>query len=80
MTNTYPSPPAGPVVVRQRQHVSPAQMARWLGVSRQTIVQRIQRGELPAVKTSGGHWRIPSHVVQGPGAEELLTIREPIRN
>lgn len=41
-----------------RAFVSSGQAAEYAGVSRQTIINYIERGELDCIKTSGGHTRV----------------------
>lgn len=48
-----------------RKHYTPAQIGKLIGCSRQTVIARIESGELEASRTPGGHWRIPSSVVEG---------------
>lgn len=57
-----------------RQHYTPRELARMLGCSRQRVVAMIERGELEAVKTPGGHYRIPASVVEGADREIRLEL------
>ncbi|MDQ2809785.1 MAG: AAA family ATPase [Chloroflexota bacterium] len=44
---------------RMSQLLSPAEVAGRLGVTEQTVTRHIRRGELRAIKTPGGQYRIP---------------------
>jgi excisionase family DNA binding protein len=49
------------VVLKLRKRwFTPAEVAERVGVSRQTVVKWIERGELDAELTPGGHHRIPA--------------------
>lgn len=48
-----------------RTYYTPRELARMIGCSRQRVVAMIERGELEAERTPGGHHRIPASVVQG---------------
>lgn len=54
-----------PYVRITRKFYTPRELGRLIGCSRQTVIARIERGELKAEKTAGGHWRIPASVVRG---------------
>lgn len=60
-----------------RAFVSSGQAAEYAGVSRQTIINYIARGELDCVKTSGGHTRVKTTslltLVDGIDPEEQQT-------
>ena len=43
-----------------KRYYKPAEVAERVGVSRQTVVKWIERGELDAELTPGGHHRIPA--------------------
>lgn len=63
----------------KKKYYTPAEVARRVGVSRQTIVKWIERGELEAELTPGGHHRIPASVFQREGrgdAVELIPVDE----
>lgn len=50
-----------PVFLKLRKRwYTPAEVAERVGVSRQTVVKWIERGELDAELTQGGHHRIPA--------------------
>jgi excisionase family DNA binding protein len=52
---------AEPVFLKLRKRwYTPAEVAERVGVSRQTVVKWIERGELDAELTPGGHHRIPA--------------------
>ena len=44
----------------RKRWYTPAEVAERVGVSRQTVVKWIERGELDAQLTPGGHHRIPA--------------------
>ena len=44
----------------RKRYYTPAEVAERVGVSRQTVVKWIERGELDAELTPGGHHRIPA--------------------
>ena len=44
----------------RKRWYTPAEVAHRVGVSRQTVVKWIERGELDAELTPGGHHRIPA--------------------
>jgi excisionase family DNA binding protein len=44
----------------RKRWYTPAEVAERVGVSRQTVVKWIERGELDAELTQGGHHRIPA--------------------
>jgi excisionase family DNA binding protein len=44
----------------RKRWYTPAEVAERVGVSRQTVVKWIERGELDAEVTPGGHHRIPA--------------------
>lgn len=55
----------GTVFLKLRKRwYTPAEVAERVGVSRQTVVKWIERGELDAELTPGGHHRIPASVFQ----------------
>ena len=63
----------------KKKYYTPAEVARRVGVSRQTIVKWIERGELEAELTPGGHHRIPASVFQREGrgdAVQLIPVSE----
>src|SRR3954454_8380603 len=48
------------VLKLHKRWYTPAEVAERVGVSRQTVVKWIERGELDAELTPGGHHRIPA--------------------
>ena len=48
------------VLKLRKRWYTPAEVAERVGVSRQTVVKWIERGELDAELTPGGHHRIPA--------------------
>ncbi|MCW2955767.1 MAG: Helix-turn-helix domain [Thermoleophilia bacterium] len=63
----------------KKKYYTPAEVARRVGVSRQTIVKWIERGELEAELTPGGHHRIPASVFHREGrgdAVQLIPVDE----
>lgn len=58
----------------RKKFYTPAEVARRVGVSRQTIVKWIERGELEAELTPGGHHRIPSSVFHREGRGEAVQL------
>jgi excisionase family DNA binding protein len=58
----------------KKKYYTPAEVARRVGVSRQTIVKWIERGELDAELTPGGHHRIPASVFHREGRGEPVQL------
>ena len=48
----------------RKRYYTPSEVAERVGVSRQTVIKWIERGELEAELTPGGHHRIPATVFQ----------------
>lgn len=48
----------------RKRFFTPSEVAERVGVSRQTVIKWIERGELEAELTPGGHHRIPASVFQ----------------
>ncbi len=48
----------------RKRYYTPSEIAERVGVSRQTVIKWIERGELEAELTPGGHHRIPATVFQ----------------
>lgn len=48
----------------RKRYYTPSEVAERVGVSRQTVIKWIERGELEAELTPGGHHRIPASVFQ----------------
>lgn len=60
----------------RKRYYTPAEVAERVGVSRQTVVKWIERGELDAELTPGGHHRIPaSAFTSRRGAGERADVR-----
>jgi len=55
----------GPHILLKREHYTPTELGKLIGVSRQTIVKWITAGRLQGTRTQGGHWRVPASVVRG---------------
>jgi excisionase family DNA binding protein len=55
-------------------YLKPAEVAALLGVNAKTVKRWIRAGKLDAIKTPGGHWRIPTESV------ERLKTRAILRN
>lgn len=58
----------------KKKYYTPAEVAKRVGVSRQTIVKWIERGELEAELTPGGHHRIPASVFHREGRGESIQM------
>ena len=58
----------------KKKYYTPAEVAKRVGVSRQTIVKWIERGELEAEMTPGGHHRIPASVFHREGRGESIQM------
>ncbi len=58
----------------KKKYYTPAEVAKRVGVSRQTIVKWIERGELEAETTPGGHHRIPASVFQTRGRGDAIQL------
>lgn len=58
----------------RKKYYTPAEVAKRVGVSRQTIVKWIERGELEAELTPGGHHRIPASVFHREGRGEPVQL------
>lgn len=58
----------------KKKYYTPAEVAKRVGVSRQTIVKWIERGELEAELTPGGHHRIPASVFHREGRGESFQM------
>jgi excisionase family DNA binding protein len=58
----------------KKKYYTPAEVARRVGVSRQTIVKWTERGELEAELTPGGHHRIPASVFHREGRGEAVQL------
>ena len=58
----------------KKKYYTPAEVAKRVGVSRQTVVKWIERGELEAELTQGGHHRIPASVFHREGRGESVQL------
>ncbi len=58
----------------RKKFYTPAEVAKKVGVSRQTVVKWIERGELDAETTPGGHHRIPASVFHREGRGESVQL------
>jgi excisionase family DNA binding protein len=64
------------VYLRLRKlYYTPSEVAERVGVSRQTVIKWIERGELEAELTPGGHHRIPASVFQSGRRSERADIK-----
>jgi excisionase family DNA binding protein len=59
----------------RKRYYSPSEVAERVGVSRQTVIKWIERGELDAELTPGGHHRIPASVFQAGRRSERADIK-----
>jgi excisionase family DNA binding protein len=59
----------------RKRYYTPSEVADRVGVSRQTVIKWIERGELEAELTPGGHHRIPASVFQAGRRSERADIR-----
>ena len=59
----------------RKRYYTPAEVAQRVGVSRQTVVKWIERGELDAELTPGGHHRIPASAFTSRRAAERSKVR-----
>jgi excisionase family DNA binding protein len=59
----------------RKRHYTPSEVAERVGVSRQTVIKWIERGELEAELTPGGHHRIPASAFQTGRRSERADIR-----
>jgi excisionase family DNA binding protein len=58
----------------KKKYYTPAEVAKRVGVSRQTVVKWIERGELEAETTPGGHHRIPASVFHREGRGDVVQM------
>lgn len=68
------SPHCEPIV---KQHLTPKQVARAIGVSESSLKRWCDRGLLPVEKTAGGHRRLPIGGVLGFLRDQGHTVIEP---
>jgi len=59
----------------RKRYYTPSEVAERVGVSRQTVIKWIERGELEAELTPGGHHRIPASVFQNGRRSERADIK-----
>jgi excisionase family DNA binding protein len=59
----------------RKRYYTPSEVADRIGVSRQTVIKWIERGELEAELTPGGHHRIPASVFQSGRRSERADIK-----
>jgi excisionase family DNA binding protein len=59
----------------RKRYYTPSEIADRVGVSRQTVIKWIERGELDADVTPGGHHRIPASVFQSGRRSDRADIR-----
>ena len=59
----------------RKRYYTPSEVADRVGVSRQTVIKWIERGELEAELTPGGHHRIPASVFQSGRRSERADIK-----
>jgi excisionase family DNA binding protein len=59
----------------RKRYYTPSEVAERVGVSRQTVIKWIERGELEAELTPGGHHRIPASVFQSGRKSERADIK-----
>jgi excisionase family DNA binding protein len=59
----------------RKRYYTPSEVAERVGVSRQTVIKWIERGELDAELTPGGHHRIPASVFQSGRRSERADIK-----
>jgi excisionase family DNA binding protein len=59
----------------RKRYYTPSEVAERVGVSRQTVIKWIERGELEAELTPGGHHRIPAAAFQSGRRSERADIR-----
>src|SRR5919109_4282985 len=59
----------------RKRYYTPSEVADRVGVSRQTVIKWIERGELEAELTPGGHHRIPASVFQSGRRSERADVK-----
>jgi excisionase family DNA binding protein len=59
----------------RKRYYTPSEVAERVGVSRQTVIKWIERGELDAELTPGGHHRIPASVFQSGRRSERVDVK-----
>ncbi len=59
----------------RKRFFTPSEVAERVGVSRQTVIKWIERGELEAELTPGGHHRIPASVFQSGRRSDRADVK-----
>jgi excisionase family DNA binding protein len=59
----------------RKRFYTPSEVADRVGVSRQTVIKWIERGELEAELTPGGHHRIPASAFQSGRRSERADVK-----
>lgn len=59
----------------KKRYFTPSEVADRVGVSRQTVIKWIERGELESESTPGGHHRIPASVFQSGRRSDRADIK-----
>jgi excisionase family DNA binding protein len=59
----------------RKRYYTPSEVAERVGVSRQTVIKWIERGELEAELTPGGHHRIPASAFQSGRRSERADVK-----
>ena len=59
----------------KKPYFTPSEVAERVGVSRQTVIKWIERGELESESTPGGHHRIPASVFQSGKRSDRADIK-----
>jgi excisionase family DNA binding protein len=59
----------------RKRYYTPSEVADRVGVSRQTVIKWIERGELEAELTPGGHHRIPASAFQSGRRSDRADIK-----
>jgi len=59
----------------RKRYFTPSEVAERVGVSRQTVIKWIERGELEAELTPGGHHRIPASVFQSGKRSDRADVK-----
>ncbi len=66
---------AAALKLRKRWY-TPSEVARRVGVSRQTVVEWLEQGRLDGELTPGGHHRIPASAFVDGEAFELIPVKD----
>jgi excisionase family DNA binding protein len=59
----------------RKRFFTPSEVAERVGVSRQTVIKWIERGELEADSTPGGHHRIPASAFQSGRRSDRADVK-----